>query len=195
MNLSRKTFKGIIKVPFNPAFSLSIAGRPYISQLGGPGLQVAARNLILFEIGTSALEQATHFKWRVTSLCRMSPSHRRGVAVDLAPDIAPSSAIYYAVNHLSDPVLYKRERLIRLMQANLGRYLKIAPAGITFNYFIEPDHIHLHLSSRKNSDPPFRIVKFGGPKLCYKDSPRRSALPLHKGNRPVKSDLIPDGLK
>lgn len=182
-------------MPFNPAFSLSIAGRPYISQLGGPGLQVASRNLLLFEIGVSALELATHFKWKVTSLCRMSPSHLRGVAVDLAPDIAPSSAVYYAVNHLSDPVLYKRERLIRLMQANLGRHLRNAPSNITFNYFIEPDHIHLHLSARKNSDPLFRIVKFGGPKLCYKDSPSRSALPLQTGNRPIKSDIIPNGLK
>lgn len=181
-------------IPFNPRLTAYFAGRKYISQFSGEGLKIAFGNLPLFEFGISALEHATGFKWRVTSTCRQSPSHKRGVAVDVAPDISPRSEPYYAVAHLSDPVLYKRERLIRLMQSRLGGLLhKLGRQDVTFNYFIEPDHIHLHLSYRRasKSDPLFRIIKFGGPKACYKDSKVRAKLPLLIGNHPYNSAYSP----
>lgn len=189
-------------IPFIAKLTRSVAGRPYLSQFSGEGLQIAYGNMPLFEFAISSLELATGFKWRVTSMCRQSPSHKRGVAVDVAPDISHSSERYYAVSHMSDPVLYKREKLIRLMQNRLGFYLdKCKVHNVTFNYFIEPDHIHLHLSYRGNpsgrrssSAPLFRIIKFGGPKACYKDTKQRSALPLHTGNRPIRSAFSPKGL-
>lgn len=179
-------------IPFNPKYSLYQSGRKYISQFGSDGLVIARGNLPLFEAAISALELATGFKWKVTSLCRQSPSHKRGIAVDIAPDISASSLKYYAVTHLSDPVLYKREKLIRLMQAGLPRYLsKIKSYPVTYNYFIEPDHIHLHLSVRRTGDPRYRIVKFGGPKACYRDSVSRSKMPLIRGNSPANSAFSP----
>jgi hypothetical protein len=119
----------------------------------------------------------TRHKWKVTSHIRDSPSHKRGVAIDIAPLIAPKSQHLYAVYSDSDPVLYKRARLIRDLQrlAMSETPLKDYDVGI----FMEPDHLHLQVFAPENpGNPRFRVLKWGICKPVYPDSQERMELPL-----------------
>lgn len=125
-----------------------------------------------------AVEEATGHRWKCTSYIRNSPSHRRGQAFDLAPDIADSAKSSYAVTNGSDPVLYKRETLIRQLQTlrdidfSLDRSNRV---GI----FIEPDHLHIQALAPDNSaEFPTAIVKWKVLKAVYRDSADRMKLPL-----------------
>jgi len=120
------------------------------------------------------VEDTTKFRWRATSYIRSSPSHRQGIALDIAPDIAPTSKKFYAVTNMSDPVLYKRERLIRLLQKAVRR-LPIYKYDV--GVFVEPDHLHISLFRRRGK-PSNRLFKWGIYKPVYPDSSRRMKLPL-----------------
>lgn len=126
-----------------------------------------------------AIEQVTGYRWKCTSYIRNSPSHKRGQAFDLAPDIADSAFHQYAVNNQSDPVLYKREKLIQALQTltpidfsqhNLNRL------GI----FIEPDHLHIQALASDDELSPTSVVKWKIEKPLYPDSKERMKLPLIK---------------
>lgn len=124
----------------------------------------------------AAIERVTGHRWKCTSYIRQSPSHRRAQAFDLAPDIADSAVDQYAVTHRSDPVLYKREALLKQLQqlklvdfSNNGTF----STGI----FIEPDHLHLQILAG-NTETPTVIVKWGVLKPVYNDSAQRMKLPL-----------------
>lgn len=122
-----------------------------------------------------AIEQATGYRWRCTSYWRKSPSHVTGTALDIAPDIDSASEKYYAVNNGSDPVLYKREALVRDLQRVAKTFsLPAFNAGI----FIEPDHLHLQLFHRESGSPPTRVFKWRVPKPVYGDTLQRMQLPL-----------------
>lgn len=123
---------------------------------------------------TTAVEQYTGHAWRVTSYLRDSPSHRLATALDIAPDIAADSWSHYAVSRQSDPVLYKREPLLRALQALAS---EVDPAPYSYAIFIEPDHLHLQLMQVEDI-PRISIVKWGIEKPIYPDSKERMRLPL-----------------
>jgi len=123
----------------------------------------------------TAVERATGYLWHVTSYVRDSPSHKRGYALDIAPDISPEEKRYYAVYNGSDPVLYKRSRLVRQLQILAHRvYDQDYDVGI----FIEPDHLHMQLFTPESSRPQFKLVKWKLIKADYLDSAARSRLPM-----------------
>lgn len=139
---------------------------------------VADTYLPAFIILWKAIEDATGHRWKCTSFIRNSPSHKKGHSFDLAPDIAKSDENKYAVTHMSDPVLYKRERMIRQLQTL--KNLRISP-DFDMGIFIEPDHLHIQvLNPGDGSLAPVNIVKWGQPKPIYKDTMARSALPLFR---------------
>lgn len=120
------------------------------------------------------IEKVTGYRWRCTSYWRYSPSHKEGYALDIAPDIAPNSEQYYAVNHGSDPVLYKRAALIKKLQ-------HLNDLGVRSKYnigvYIEPDHLHLHVLE-KEVPQTYRIFKWKILKPVYGDSAQRIKLPI-----------------
>lgn len=127
------------------------------------------------------LEQATGYQWRATSHWRDSPSHSQGIALDVAPDIDPTAEHLYSVTHMSDPVLYKREPLIRALQQVHSDSLTNNNFNCPYSigYFIEPDHIHIHIAApEEGSDPTHDVIKWGGPKMVYPDTQERCRLPL-----------------
>jgi hypothetical protein len=120
------------------------------------------------------VERITGYRWKATSYWRRSPSHQHGVSLDIAPDIAPSSEKYYAVSRMSDPVLYKRTKLIRSLQA-LARSESYAPFSV--GLFVEPDHIHIQLIDPQGA-PRVKVLKWKLVKPSYRDSATRSQLPM-----------------
>lgn len=131
---------------------------------------------VLLEI-MKMVEFETGYAWMVTSYLRQSPSHSRGVSLDIAPDIAESSKKYYAVYRGSDPVLYKREKLIRDLQRVASRFYS---TKVSANIFIEPDHLHIQLSPFDEFGGHCHVTKWGIAKSCYSDTSDRSKLPLIK---------------
>lgn len=123
-----------------------------------------------------AIEQGTGYRWKCTSYWRMSPSHSTGAALDIAPDIAPSSEKFYAVNNGSDPVLYKREEMIRDLQ-RVAADFPIHPDYLV-GVFIEPDHLHIQLLQSEEGAGGMRIVKWKVPKPVYGDTESRMRLPM-----------------
>lgn len=124
------------------------------------------------------LEKVTGFRWKCTSYIRNSPSHKKGHSFDLAPAIAKHAEKHYAVNNGSDPVLYKREPLIRALQS-----LKDRDYGAGRNHvgiFIEPDHLHVQILAPKPGQDPTSTVKWKIPKPIYSDTESRMNLPLTK---------------
>jgi hypothetical protein len=127
------------------------------------------------------IEADTGFRWKATSYLRRSPSHHKGIALDVAPDISPRSRKYYAVYRRSDPVLYKREELMRRLQStvhSLPRY------KYSVGLFMEPDHIHIGLFNHDGRFPANRLYKWGTPKPIYGDTYDRMTLPLLTGPNP-----------
>lgn len=124
-----------------------------------------------------AVEEATGYKWRCTSYWRKSPSHVTGSAIDIAPDIAPASESRYAVSNMSDPVLYKRVQLIRDLQ-DLALDWPYDDEFI-FGIFIEPDHLHMQMFTRRPTDTAaLLVVKWKVPKPIYSDTMDRMKLPM-----------------
>lgn len=123
----------------------------------------------------NAIEMITGHKWRVTSYVRMSPSHQHGISVDVAPDISEKDENKYAVARSSDPVLYKRETLIRQLQQVCAKF---SPPGYDVGIFMEPDHLHLQVFEKGWERGQLKLFKWGQVKLCYSDSAERSKLPL-----------------
>lgn len=121
------------------------------------------------------IEQVTGYRWKSTSYWRDSPSHKRGVSLDIAPDISPASEKFYAVTNGSDPVLYKRLRLLRALQ-QAARTFPIGPFQL--GVFIEPDHLHIQVLKRGEGDLGMRIIKWKVPKAVYGDTYERMRLPL-----------------
>jgi len=131
-----------------------------------------------------AIEKVTGHRWKNTSYIRDSPSHKRGQAFDLAPDFSPVAASHYAVTKNSDPVLYKRTKLIRQLQTLTT--VKFVPlSGMKLGIFIEPDHLHIQVLSGER-DPstsipdslPTHIVKWKVAKPVYPDTYERMNLPM-----------------
>jgi hypothetical protein len=125
-----------------------------------------------------AIENATGHKWMITSFLRDSPSHRRSVSIDLAPLISAASSHLYAVTNGSDPVLYKREPLIRSLQD----VCRMMPTDMPFDIgiFIEPDHLHVQAFTKENPTDPsqVRLYKWKQPKPVYSDTHARMLLPM-----------------
>lgn len=138
-------------------------------------LQTAAYILPEFIRIWRDVESATGFRWKNTSYIRASPSHKKGHAFDLAPDIAPDSKGQYAVYNGSDPVLYKRAPLIRALQTLIHNEYGKFPMGI----FIEPDHLHIQVLKPGGGHRfPTNIIKWGIAKPIYPDTYERMKLPL-----------------
>ena len=119
------------------------------------------------------IERHSGHQWHATSYWRKSPSHERGIALDLAPEIAQAAQSKYAYFRNSDPVLYKREQLIRKLQRAVPELKKVLPYGL--GIFIEPDHLHLQLMPPEDS---VFIGKWKIPKPLYPDTQARMKLPL-----------------
>lgn len=122
----------------------------------------------------TAIEEATGYKWRVTSYVRDSPSHKTACALDIAPDISPKSKKYYAVFNNSDPVLYKRLPLIRALQVVAERY---DPTPYSAGIFIEPDHLHVQLFTSEGAHV-IRVIQWKQAKDIYPDTATRMKLPV-----------------
>lgn len=141
----------------------------------GDSIATARYYLPAFILAWNAIEEVTGHRWRCTSYIRNSPSHIRGQAFDLAPDIHPSAAHAYAVTNQSDPVLYKREPLIRALQSLRMDKFGDLPMGA----FIEPDHIHLQILKPNSGERfPFSVIKWKIAKPIYPDTFERMKLPL-----------------
>lgn len=127
--------------------------------------------LPLLLLAWNYIERVTGYKWRSTSYWRLSPTHQHGEAIDLVPDIARSSMKYYAVFRNSDPVLYKREKLMRQLQHVCGIF---PPQPFQIGIFVEPDHLHVQvLSKSKRFNSPMILVKWKQPKSTYGDTTTR----------------------
>lgn len=123
----------------------------------------------------SDIENATGHRWKCTSYIRNSPSHALGQAFDLAPDIADSATHLYAVHNNSDPVLYKRVRLIRALQTLRHNVYGPKPFGI----FIEPDHLHVQVLAKGSGERfPLSVIQWKIAKPIYPDTFKRMALPI-----------------
>lgn len=123
----------------------------------------------------AALEQATGFRWKSTSWLRDSKSHAKGYALDLAPDIIDRDWSLYSVSRMSDPVLYKRTRLMRDLQ---GLHHSYHPRRFSVGVYVEPDHLHVHLMKSSDGFPQVRVFKWKQPKPIYKDTFERMKLPM-----------------
>lgn len=127
------------------------------------------------------VEFYTGYRWRGTSYWRKSPSHQTGRALDIAPDIAPSAKSEYAVFKGSDPVLYKRTKLIRALQ-RLSRDQNPLKSNVVIAMAIEPDHIHIHVMDREQEQgvdsQRIRVVKWKVRKPIYSDTDERMNLPM-----------------
>lgn len=126
-----------------------------------------------------AVEKGTGYRWRSTSYWRMSPSHSRGISLDIAPDISPSDEAQYAVSYGSDPVLYKREKLLRDLQDVCASYTSLNQQ-YSIGIFVEPDHLHMQVFLRSDLITPMRLYKWKVPKKEYADTLTRMELPLIK---------------
>jgi hypothetical protein len=126
----------------------------------------------------AALEKITGYRWKCTSLIRDSVSHVKGHAIDLAPDISPTATKLYAVNRGSDPVLYKREPLIRALQMLMP--VEFVPSHqFSLGVYIEPDHLHVQAIQREERGyAKNKLTKWGIEKPVYSDTAIRSKLPL-----------------
>lgn len=168
-------------------FSQNQQHYPLVSQypqaLGNIDPSLAATMKAILVWAWFQLERATGYKWKCTSYLRDSPSHSKGYAIDLAPDFEPAAGMDYAYAKGSDPVLYKRARLIRKLQ-RLVKLLEREYPTLPFviSYALEPDHIHVSLFQPLNNgrEDKFIVVKWGGPKHVYSDTLSRSQLPLIK---------------
>lgn len=122
------------------------------------------------------IEHALGYQWKCTSYIRQSPSHQHGIALDIAPDINPGCFKNYAVYKHSDPVLYKRTRLMRVLQrvATDTNWPYPTQAIIA----VEPDHLHLHILTEIDSslNTAIRLVKWKVPKPVYSDTNERMKL-------------------
>jgi hypothetical protein len=126
------------------------------------------------------VELATKYRWKCTSFLRNSPSHEKGHALDIAPDFDVKTEPLYAVSRGSDPVLYKREPLIRALQSLAN--IDYSPDGsFTMGIFIEPDHLHLQvLQPRSGQRFPTSVIKWRIAKPIYSDTYARMTLPMFK---------------
>lgn len=120
------------------------------------------------------IERLTGYQWQCTSYWRKSPSHERGEAIDLAPAIATHMRHAYAVYRGSDPVLYKRTKLVRALQRFAEHY---RPPRYSIGIYIEPDHLHIQLMNEPGP-PQVRLFKWKQPKLVYGDTLTRMMLPM-----------------
>lgn len=123
------------------------------------------------------IEQNTGYRWKCTSYWRDSPSHSLGVSMDIAPDFTSTAEPLYSVSQGSDPVLYKREALIRKLQVAAATF---EPGPFAIGVFIEPDHLHVQAMDPKEGGPIMRIVKWKIAKPVYHDTYQRMQLPLLK---------------
>lgn len=127
-----------------------------------------------------AVEKATGHRWKLTSYIRNSPSHKKGHAIDLAPDFTPEADHLYAVSNGSDPVLYKRWTLIQQLQTLKNVDFTGQFPTIITGIFIEPDHLHIQVLNNDEQLPnPTRIVKWQIVKPAYADSAARANLPAN----------------
>lgn len=126
-----------------------------------------------------ALENTTGYQWRVTSLVRDSVSHQVGQAVDFAPDISDASHNLYAVSRQSDPVLYKREPLLRHLQRLVPVNFSGNGPVVSLGTYVEPDHLHVQvLRNTPNGRFENKLIKWGITKPLYGDTYERAKLPL-----------------
>lgn len=145
-----------------------------------PGAKVAHVTLPILLRVMDRLERITGYRWRITSFLRDSPSHRRGVSIDFSPDISESDLHKYGPfqNPPSDPVLYKRTKLVRALQ-RLCRDPVLNREYADIGIYIEPDHLHVQLfSPESNKKNRVRLMKWRLIKPVYTDSARRSKLPM-----------------
>jgi len=126
----------------------------------------------------SALEGVTGHRWKATSLIRDSISHSIGQAIDLAPEIAARDENKYGVYRNSDPVLYKREPLIRALQSLMP--IEFVPSKqFSLGVYIEPDHLHIQAIHRIETGlSKNKLVKWGIEKPIYPDTSTRARLPM-----------------
>ena len=83
-----------------------------------------------------------------------------------------------ATTHGSDPVLYKREWLIRRLQSIKDTNL---PSNLsTIGIFIEPDHLHVQVLDPRSTTAQISTIKWEIPKPIYGDTYERMALPLFR---------------
>lgn len=120
------------------------------------------------------IEAATGFRWLNSSYIRNSPSHSRGQAIDLYPDMDETLKSRYAGTHQSDPVLHSREelynRLLPLSQRVVSPQLQVIIG-------IESDHLHVQLLPKGAKGPlPVVIWSWKQPKMCYHDTHARQKL-------------------
>lgn len=121
------------------------------------------------------VEAETGYRWHATSYWRKSPSHHKGCSLDIAPDIANSSKKYYAVYNNSDPVLYKRTRLIRDLQRAVKHWHS---TEYSLGVYIESDHLHMQVFPHTDAKGRARLFKWGLPKHNYPDTMMRSRMPM-----------------
>jgi hypothetical protein len=99
------------------------------------------------------IELAMGVALRETSFLRNSTSHRRGVALDVAPFKSEElMKVDYAMRLKRDPLLVNRPELISRMFQSLKR--------IPLGYLIAVENDHLHLQLLSNTAHPSLVMRF-----------------------------------
>jgi hypothetical protein len=90
---------------------------------------------------------STGMLWDETSWIRPSPGHENGDSLDIAPRfLSQQVADKYARAKMSDPVLFKREALLRrLMALAIGRDPVLERHHVLAVIAVENDHLHIQL--------------------------------------------------
>lgn len=146
-----------------------------LSALTNDSLEFVAHTFLPRLVATwNLIEQVTGYKWKATSYIRQSPNHQYGVALDLAPDLAPASELLYSVHSRVNPFLYKRGILVRKLQKVIAITISSRPPRPeNVIIVVECDHLHLQLM---NGSPT--LVKWKAIKPIYSNSVPEHDLPM-----------------
>lgn len=110
------------------------------------GVKVEGKKKVLDHIA-QRVANSTGMLWDETSFIRASPGHENGDSLDIAPRfLSEQVANQYSRAKMSDPVLFKREALLRrLMAIAIGRDPVLERHHVLAVIAVENDHLHIQL--------------------------------------------------
>lgn len=109
---------------------------------------------------SQSVSNKTGMRWEATSWIRQSPGHYDGDSLDIAPRfLAERHRSEYSRDKGSDPVLFRREALLRrLMALSSGREPALDKARLTAVVAVENDHLHIQLGMPSDPRDIGRVV-------------------------------------
>lgn len=112
----------------------------------GASMPIPQKRAVL-DVIAKAIANATGMDWDETSYIRDSPGHVDGDSLDIAPRVYTEALKRdYATFKKSDPVLFRREALLRrLMGLALTRNSALLQQGLMCVVAVENDHLHIQI--------------------------------------------------